>query len=145
MCDCYDWSYCFSKNVSNLRGGVLLYGVGCLLLCDCYDWSYWFSKNVLNFTVVVLFIVGCLLLCDHYDWSYCFLKNVSNLCGGVLLFNVDCLLLCNHYNWLYWFSTLIVVHALCTASRCGFLLRLYRRKFFHFLLYGDIPSLVLNL
>ena len=51
------------------------------------------------------------------------------LCGGVLLFNVGCLLLCNCYDWSYWFSTLLVVHAFCTASCCGFLLRLYRRKF----------------
>ena len=26
-----------------LRGGVLLFAVGCLLLCNRYVWSYWFS------------------------------------------------------------------------------------------------------
>ena len=52
LCDRYEWSYWFSKNVSNLCRGVLLYGVGCWLLCDRYVWSDWFSKNVLNFPVV---------------------------------------------------------------------------------------------
>ena len=94
---------------------------------------------------VLLFSVGCWLLCDHYIWSYWFSKNVSNLHGGVLLLNVDCWLLGDRYDWSYWFSTLLVVHAFCTASHCDFLLRLYRRKFFHFLLYGDLPSHVLSL
>ena len=43
------------------------------------------------------------------------------LCGGVLLFAVGCLLLSDRYIWSYWFSTLLVVHAFCTASDCGFL------------------------
>ena len=43
------------------------------------------------------------------------------LCSGVLLFAVGCWLLCDRYVWSYWFSTLIVVHAFCTASDCGFL------------------------
>ena len=43
------------------------------------------------------------------------------LCSGVLLFAVGCLLLCNRYVWSYWFLTLLVVHAFCTASDCGFL------------------------
>ena len=41
--------------------------------------------------------------------------------GGVLLFVVGCLLLGECYVWSYWFSTLLVVHAFCTASGCGFL------------------------
>ena len=41
--------------------------------------------------------------------------------GGVLLFDVGCWLLCDRYIWSYWFSTLLVVHAFCTASDCGFL------------------------
>ena len=41
--------------------------------------------------------------------------------GGVLLFAVGCLLLCDCYIWSYWFSTLLVVHAFCTARDCGFL------------------------
>ena len=41
--------------------------------------------------------------------------------GGVLLFAVGCLLLCDRYVWSYWFLTLLVVHAFCTASDCGFL------------------------
>ena len=67
------------------------------------------------------------------------------LCGGVLLFNVGCWLLGNRYDWSYWFSTLLVVPAFCTVSHCGFLLGLYIRKFFHFLLYGDLSSHILHL
>ena len=29
-----------------LRGGVLLFDVGCWLLCDRYTWSYWFSTLI---------------------------------------------------------------------------------------------------
>ena len=68
-------------------------------------------------------------------------KGCFELHGGVVLFVVGCWLLCDCYDWLYWFSTLLVVHAFCTVSRCGFLLRLI----FHFLFYGDLPSHVLNL
>ena len=48
-------------------------------------------------------------------------KECLKLRGGVLLFAVGCLLLCDRYIWLYWFSTLLVVHAFCTAPDCGFL------------------------
>ena len=41
--------------------------------------------------------------------------------SDVLLFAVGCLLLGECYVWSYWFSTLLVVHAFCTASGCGFL------------------------
>ena len=48
-------------------------------------------------------------------------EECHELRSGVLLFVVGCLLLGKCYVWLYWFSTLLVVHAFCTASDCGFL------------------------
>ena len=42
-------------------------------------------------------------------------KECLELHGGVLLFDVGCWLLCDRYVWSYWFSTLLVVHAFCTA------------------------------
>ena len=117
LCDCYVWSYWFSKECLELHGGVLLFVVGCLLFCDRYVWSYWFSKNVLNFAGgVLLFIVGCLLLVT----SVLVFEECLELHGGVLLV-VGCLLLGKRYVWSYWFLTLLVVHAFCTASGCGFL------------------------
>ena len=110
FCECYIWSYWFSKNVLNFTGVCYFFVVGCLLLGERYVWSYWFSKNVLNFD------------------------------GGVLLFVVGCLLLGECYAWLYWFLTLLVVYAFCTASGCRSwlltgLLGLYEGKFFPFLTF----------
>ena len=75
-----------------LRGGVLFFAVGCLLLV------------VRSLRLVILVFEECL-----------------ELRGGVLLFAVGCLLLCDRYVWSYWFLTLLVVHAFCAASDCGFL------------------------
>ena len=66
--------------------------------------------------------------------------------SGVLLFAVGCLLLCDRYIWSYWFSTLLVVHAFCTASDCGFLAVNWavggymEENFPIFILFGALPS-----
>ena len=70
--------------------------------------------------------------------------------GGVLLFAVGCLLLCDRYGWSYWFSTLLVVHAFCTASDCGFLavnwaVGVIRKKIFpfsYFLVLSLLPGVL---
>ena len=71
---------------------------------------------------------GCVTLCCRLLVIVRYLRLVVlvfeeclELRGGVLLFDVGCWLLCDRYVWSYWFSTLLVVHAFCTARDCGFL------------------------
>ena len=136
----------FSEECLKLRGGVVFFVVGCLLLCDRYVWSYWFFEECLKLTRGCV-ILWCRLLVVVQPLRLVILvfEECLGLCGGVLLFNVGCWLLGDRYDWLYCFSTLLVVHAFCTVSCCGFLLGLYRRKFFHVLLYGGLSSHILNL
>ena len=97
---------------------------------------------------------GCVTLCRRLlvvVRSLCLVVLVSRrmfeLHGDVLLFVVGCWLLCDHYVWSYWFSTLLVVHAFCTASRYGFLAvnlgywGYIKENFSIFLLFGDLPSI----
>ena len=79
--ECYNWSYWFLRNVSNL--------VGCVTLCCRMPvavrplrWVELVFEECLKLSGgVSFFVVGCLLLRDRYDWSYWFWRNVSNLVG----------------------------------------------------------------
>ena len=98
---------------------------------------------------------GCVTLCCRLlviVWLLCLVilvfKECLELHGGVLLFAVGCLLMCGCYIWSDRFSTLLVVHAFCAASDCGFLavdwaVKVIGKKIFpfsYFLLISLLPD-----
>ena len=138
------------KEWLELRGGVLLFAVGCLLLCKRYVWLYWFRRMSQTLRWCVTLCCRLLVIVRPLRLVALVFEECLKLCGGVLLFVVDCLLLCDCYVWSYWSSTLLVVHAFCTASGCGFLavnwaVGVIRKKIFpfsYFLVIDLLPGVL---
>ena len=85
-----------------LRGGVLLSIVGCLL-CDHYVWSYWFRRMSQTLQGCVTLRCRLLVVVRSLRLVVLVFEECLKLRRGVLLFDVGCWLLCDRYVWAYWF------------------------------------------
>ena len=112
----------FFEECFELRGGVLLFAVGCLLLCNRYVWSYWFSKNVSNFAVVCYSLLWDACYCAIVTSGRTSFRRMSRTsrwcatpcCGMLVIVRLLHLVVLV-------FEECLVVHVYRTASGCDFL------------------------